>query len=150
MVRGANQAGAALVNTNHILQVILQQIQAEKKNRIILRCEELPFFPGTSDDLENVIRPLIQMILQKMDEVSQLFLHISCANEEDQKANRVFGYHSVQFHSNIIPSAEWLRQHEGQLNEVAAILQKYNGGLMVNQEKQGGCIFSISLPGKMM
>lgn len=136
-------------NPNAVLQKILLSLQADERNKIVLRCDELPLLAGRQEDLENLFRSLLQMILQKKGEVSTLYLHISCAMEESVHAGR-FGprIFTIQFNSNIVPCAHWLENNKDRLNALAALVTKNKGTLVTNAFRSGGCIFSVSLPGK--
>lgn len=141
---------ATLVNTNAVLQKALQKLPSEARSKIVLRCDDLPFFPGPEDDIEHVFTALLNMIQEKKEDVAKLFLHISCASEEGKLTATGFFCYLIQFHSNILPSADWYQRHEQQISAATAILQKHKGSLVVNQMKNGGCIFSVSLPGKTL
>jgi hypothetical protein len=144
-------AERCLVNTNAVLQKALQRLTAEQRNTIALRCDDLPVVQGTEEDFETVFSSLLQTILQRKENVSKLFLHIHCTAEDfAADAPTELKQYSIQFNTNIAPCAEWLQQHEQQLAHVAAILQKNGGLLLVNQLKNTGCIFSVSLPGKTL
>jgi uncharacterized protein YdiU (UPF0061 family) len=146
----SKKTAATLINTNAVLQKALQKIIAEDRGSIILRCDELPSVRGTEDDFETVFSTLVQMILQKKNDVSKLFLHINCTAEDEQATAAGVKPFNIQFNTNISPSVNWLQLHQQQINEVAAILHKHTGSLVVNQVKNGGCIFSVSLLGKSM
>lgn len=145
----ATPPGAALVNTNAVIQKVLQGIRPIDRDSIVLRCDELPFILGVEKDVEVIFSILLHMLLQKKAEVAKLYLHISCTKEEAETAQEFSCFH-VQFHSNIVPSVNWYQQYEEQLNIVAAVLRFYNGQLKTNQGKNGSCIFSVSLPGKTL
>jgi hypothetical protein len=146
-----NEQAVKWVNANAVLQKLLQQLDADERKVIVLRCDELPHLHGTEDDFKTIFSGLLHMILQKKEEVPQLFLHISCATEE-QVLSTAPGpkWFSIQFNTNILPCFDWLQANEQQMVEVAAILQKNNGSLVVAQVKSRGCIFSLSLPGKSL
>ena len=143
-------AGRKLVNTNAVLQRTLQRLSAEERSTIALRCDELPVLEGNEEDFESVFSGLLQLILQEKKNLATLFLHIHCTSEEiDPKAQQGLKQISIQFNTNVTPCADWLEQNDQQFNEVAGILQTYGGNLLLNQLKNSGCTFSVSLPGKL-
>ncbi|RYZ62065.1 MAG: hypothetical protein EOO14_03365 [Chitinophagaceae bacterium] len=137
------------VNINVVLTTVLQSLEPEERTKIVLRCDDLPVAMGDEAAFAQLFRGLLQMILQKKDEVPTLFLHISCAGgEKTLPANSKAEAYTVQFNTNIIPSTEWFEKNKERLNELSALLLQNNGSLSVNQFKASGCIFSVSLPGK--
>lgn len=143
-------AGTCLVNANAALEKILQNLRAEERSNIILRCDELPFFPGLAADIETVFASLLQMILAKKETASKLYLHISCTGEEGQERRNGIAFYSILFHSNLVLTADWLQQQQQKIEEVKAVVQPYNGGLLVNPATNSGVVFSVSLPGKFL
>ena len=142
-------SGRRLVNTNAVLQRTLQRLNAEERNTIALRCDELPVLEGSEEDFEAVFSGLLQLILQEKENVATLFLYIHCTTEEiHSQSQQGLKQISIQFNTNITPCADWLHQSDQQFKEVAGILQKHGGNLLLNQLKNSGCIFSVSLPGK--
>lgn len=147
--KGSREVSAKWINTNTVLQKVLQQLDADDRSKIVLRCDELPLAAGSEKDFEHLFSSLLQMILQKKDDVPTLFLHISCA-EENQNPTAKNGqrYYTIQFNTNIKACTNWLQQNKTGLAEITATLQKNKSTLVVNQLKAAGCIFSVSLPGK--
>lgn len=140
---------AGWINSNAVLQKILQSLHADERNKIVLRCDELPLVAGREEDFENLFRCLLQLILQKKGEVATLYLHISCALAEPVHPGR-FGsrYFTIQFNSNIVPCTHWFENNKDRLNAMEALVAANKGTLVTNAFRSGGCIFSVSLPGK--
>ena len=143
------EATATWVNANTVLQSLIQNLGAEDRKAIVLRCDELPLLPGSQEEMETVFSNLLQTILQKKTSVTQLFLHINCKKILPD-AVIPFGQtqYMIQFHTNILPSADWKRLYTGQLTTITAIIQKHKGSLLVAEAP--GCLFSLSLPGKSL
>jgi hypothetical protein len=139
-----------LVNINLVLQNAIRQSCGEDRSNITLRCDELPFVPGTEAHYQTVFTGLLQMILQQRTaSSSRLFLHIHCTPEETGTRNvKGLKWFSVQLHSNILPGADWVQANSECISEITDILGKNGGGLAVNGAPGPGCIFSLSLPGK--
>lgn len=137
------------VNTNVVLQKVLQRLTNEERVNIVLRCDDLPLIPGTEEDYETVFTHLIRLILQKKEAVLRLFLHIHCTTEESetQKATSLKWF-NIQLVSNIVPCADWMQANNERNAEIVAILHKNGGKLVVNQAKSSGCILSVFIPGK--
>ena len=144
-------SGRRLVNTNAVLQKVLQRLNPEDRSKIALRCDDLPVLEGTEEDFEKVFSGLLQLILKNKPNGAKLFLHIHCTEEEiDPQTPKGLKQFSIQFNTNIIPCADWLQKRDQQFNEVAGIVQKNRGSLLLNQLKNSGCLFSVSLPGKTL
>ena len=142
------KAGADLVNTNALIQKALQKTAAEDRGSIIFRCDDLPLVHGTEEDFETVFTTLLSVILQQKSGASKLFLHINCSSDHEQATAAGVKPFNIQFHTNSNPGVNWLQLHEQQISAVEALLQKHSASLVVNQLKNGGSIFSISIFGK--
>lgn len=137
------------INTNAVLQKILNRLDAADRSKIVLRCDDLPLVSGKEEELESLFQSLLQMILQKKDEVPTLYLHISCTlNTPVQTSGFGPRYFSIQFNTNIIPCTNWLAHNQELLEKLEALVAENKGVLSVNNFRSSGCIFSVSLPGK--
>jgi hypothetical protein len=144
------KSGAVLVNTNALIQKALQKIAAEDRGSVIFRCDDLPLVQGSEEDFETVFSKLLTIILQKKSSTSKLFLHIYCSSEDNEVMATGIKPFTIQFHTNSNPGVNWMQLHEQQINELVVRLQKHSARLVVNQLKNGGCIFSISIFGKSL
>lgn len=141
------EAPAKWANANTILQSIIQQLEAEDRKAIVLRCDELPLLRGSEEEIEIIFSGLLQMILQIKHSVTQLFLHINYkTDEQDSLNNSGRKQYTIQFNTNISPCADWMQLNGQQLTGIAAIVQELNGSLAVGEAQ--GCLFSLSFPGK--
>lgn len=142
------KTGATLIDTNAVLQKALQRFTVKDRASIILRCDELPSVRGLEDDFETVFSTLLQMILQRKGDVAKLYLHIHCTAEDDPLMAAGVKPVNILFSTNISPCVNWLQLHEKQINTVSALLRKHRGSFVINQVKNGGCIFTVSILGK--
>jgi len=149
--RNVGKAPLNRVDKNAVLQRVLQRLEAEARSKLVLRCADLPMTAVEEESLEGLFCGLLQMILQKRDEVATLFLHISCATEEQTPLARSgSAFFTVQFKTNIIPCTNWFDRNKDRLDELEATVASYRGKLVVNKFKSSGYIFSVSLPGKVV
>jgi hypothetical protein len=149
-IKDTRKSLANWINANVVLQKILQSLDAEDRSKIVLRCDDLPLVAGDEKDLEDLFRGLLQMILQKKGEVPTLFLHISCAaDEQPLPATTASRFFTIQFNTNIVPSTDWFAVNQERLNKFEAVVTQCKGSLVTNAFKSSGCIFSVSLPGKV-
>jgi hypothetical protein len=146
---GKKETAVKGVNANFVLQQVLKQLNAEARKEIILRCDELPMLQGKEEEIQTLFSSLLQMIFIKKDSVPQLFLHIHCKNglEEPLLAGG-WKLYTIQFNTNIAPCANWMQEHSHEFKTMAALVQKHNGSLEIAEAQ--GCIFSLSLPGKLL
>lgn len=137
---------AKYVNANAVFQSILQQLDAEERKDVVLRCDEMPLLDGDEGDIKNLFAGLLQLILQQRKAVSRLFLHIHCTAAETDTPAKGWQPHTIQFHTNIIPQADWRRTSAQALNDITILVEKINGSLEISEGQ--GCFFALSLPGK--
>jgi hypothetical protein len=141
---------AMLVDANALLQKAIQNLSPAARNAVILRCDEMACLQGDEVAIGKAFTQLLQLIVNERESGQQLYLHITCslddknATEEKTLALQRF---SIQFNTNITPQSAWMRDAEPRLNSIASLLLP-NGSLQVNQLKNSGCVFCISLPGK--
>ena len=142
------------INLNDILRQALQQrLQYEKKNSdIIIRCDALPAVE-TDEKIAGVFDHIVQMIVSHPPNGARLFLYVNC--EEEHTGTAGFDLvkrnkrYKVNFHTNISTDEAWKKAHEKAIAGCKAILAQYGAGFTVNDIKSTGCLFSISLLGKM-
>lgn len=141
------EAAVKWANANTVLQSIIQQLEAEDRKVVVLRCDELPLLRGPEKEMKIIFSGLLQMILQKKSSVTQLFLHINCKTGEQDLPN-IFSVkqYTIQFNTNISPCADWMQLNAPQLTGINAIVQELNGSLAVGEAQ--GCLFSLTFPGK--
>jgi hypothetical protein len=146
--RAGNKGSAVQwVNASAVFQQVLHKLDAGERKAIVLRCDELPLLQGTEEEIQLLFSGLLQMILQKKDSVSQLFLHINCKTALQETVGKTGRMHYIiQFSTNITPCADWMQANKKQIEEFQTILQQYNGSLRMAESQ--GCIFSLSLPSK--
>ena len=141
---------ALLVDTNVLLQKVIQQLPSSLRSEIVLRCDNLPAVQSSEESLEKVFTQLLQLIIAKKELASRLYLYITCSEDKAAAGKRLTGLTSfrIQFHTNITPHAEWMQVEEQQINSIASLLLPFGGSFTVNQLKNSGSVFCISLPGK--
>jgi hypothetical protein len=140
---------ATLVDTNALLQAAIRQLSPAARADIVLRCDELARLKASAAPLENAFAQLLQMIVAEREPESKLFLHITCAKDKTVETSRDgISRFLIQFHTNLSLHATWMQETEANINHIASLLLPYGGKLTVNQLKNTGCVFIISLPGK--
>jgi hypothetical protein len=142
---------AKLVDTNSFLRKAIQKLSPETRSEVVLRCDELVQLQCSEENIEKVFSQLLQLIVDAKPSDKKLFLHITCFPElKKQKETIVLGLqrYIIQFHTNVALHSPWIQEAENRINNIASLLPPFGGSLQVNQLKNSGCVFSISLPGK--
>lgn len=143
------------VNLNDILRQALQQrLQYEKKNsNIIIRCDSLPVVETDKKTIVEVFGHIVQMIVSHPPNGTRLFLYVNCEEENKGMSGpdlvKRYKRYKVSFHTNISTDEAWKKAHEKTIAGCKAVLAQYGAGFTVNDIKSTGCLFSISLLGKM-
>ncbi|MDQ6609630.1 MAG: hypothetical protein M3Y85_07400 [Bacteroidota bacterium] len=140
-------------NTNLVLQKAVFNLDAGLKNSLFLRCDELPFVQCEEGIIKKTITQVLQLIADKKDGQTKLYLHVNAiAEPEEQSTNskqKNLTRYKLRFHTNITLTKEWLKMAEQKLTNINALLLPYDGNLSVTQLKNSGCIFTMSVPGKL-
>lgn len=142
---------ANLADTNQLLQKALQKLPTDIRSDIVLRCDELARLQITNEALEDALSQLLQMIVDERETGVKLFLHITCSHENKGEREAITNRLSrflIQFHTNLTPHAAWMQDAESRINRIASTLLPFGGSLQVNQLKNSGCVFCITLSGK--
>jgi signal transduction histidine kinase len=143
------------INLNDVLRQALQQrLQYEKKNSdIIIRCDVLPVVETDRKKIIGVFDHIVQMIISHPPNGARLFLYVNCEEEHTAmtgadvvKRNKRY---KVNFHTNISTDEAWKKAHEKTIAGCKAVVAQYGASFTVNDIKSTGCLFSISLLGKM-
>lgn len=142
------------INLNQILQQALQPYSTSIRNAdIIFRCEVLPEMEGNKLEIGEVFNKLISIIVENPPVGSRLFLHINCEEQDKEILDLSLssGCRSflIQFHTNISTSANWKLIHQPLFERCTSILLAHKATLTVNDVLKNGCLFSISLSGKL-
>ena len=146
-------SAAATCNANEVLQSAIQGLKTEVRNSLILRCDELPFVQADKKMLGKAFSQIVQLIVDQKDAATKLYLHISAAVDPVERTGlslpEGFTPCLIQFHTNITPCNEWMKTAVQQISNITVLLGPFGGNLLVNPLKNSGCIFSVSLPGKL-
>lgn len=139
----------AFVSLNEILKECLKKAQARVDNlQLIVRCENLPKVLATREEMMQLFDDMLAVILNHRQLAARsLFLYVDC--EEDDAGMGPHKQYCIKFHTNITTDEHWKLGSMQTLSNCRKILSKYNGTLAVNDISSAGCLFSLSLPGKI-
>jgi hypothetical protein len=144
-----------VVDLNNILQQALQRHgPAIRTHKLVLRCQALPRVEGDPVRLLRLFEGLLEAILSQTPKGSRFLLHVDCGEERDpvvidlSLAPGQLRY-CIQFHTNITVTEEWKAMHGQFIADSMTLIAQQNGSFKVNEIKNTGCLFSISLPGTL-
>jgi len=142
---------ATLVDTNLVLRKAIKKLSPEIRKEVVLRCDELVRLQCAEENIEEAFTQLLQLIADAKPSDKKLFLHITCFQETKKEKETIapgLQRYVIQFHTNVSLPVGGMQEAEFRINNIASLLPPFGGSLQVNQLKNSGCVFSISLPGK--
>jgi aminopeptidase C len=143
-----------LLSLNEVLQESLKKAQAQvDKAQLIVRCENLPLVQADHGEMVRLFDDLIAMILNQPPNTTRLFLYVDCEENNsdmiDMTLQPGFKKYTIKFHTNITTHEHWKIINNNALINCKQILSRHNGNLAVHDISSTGCLFSLSLPGKI-
>lgn len=136
------------LSLNEIFRESMKKAQAKAENlQVIVRCENLPQVYGCHNDMLQLFDNLLSMILHHSPNNSRLFLYVDCEEKYDSE-NKEKRY-MIKFNTNIDTHENWKVINSQALVNCKQILAAHNGSLVVNNISSTGCLFIVSLPGKI-
>lgn len=144
-----------VVDLNGILQGTLQRYGAAiRAQNLVLRCQALPRVEGDAGQLSRLFDGLVGAILSHPPAGARFLLHVDCGEERnpgviDLSLAPGQRRYCIQFHTNVTVTEEWKAVHGQFIADSTAIIAQQNGTFKVNEIKNTGCLFAISLPGTL-
>jgi light-regulated signal transduction histidine kinase (bacteriophytochrome) len=143
-----------LLNLNTVLKESLKKAQSQIDNlQLIVRCESLPQIKADHDDMVGLFDNLLGMILNHHSQTLRLFLYVDCEEASvdviDMNIEEGFKRFTIKFHTNVTTHDNWKLVNSQALVNCRQILSRHNGNLAVNEISKTGCLFSVSLQGKI-
>ena len=142
------------VDLNQILQTVCSRCITEGKS-FILRADKLPHVQGKEEIFLHLFGELISMILNHPPQNSKLFLYITCkeqppdADTIDLRLIESFKLFKIDFHTNITSDDQWINLYKANLAKCSLLVQQAGNSFSFFPICNTGCLFSISLPGKI-
>jgi hypothetical protein len=139
------------INLGEVIRQALQPFLATGRNReVIFRCDDLPAITGNTREVQDVFARLIRMIMQHASD-SKKFLYIRC--EEKPAVSRLKSKAScyiIEFHTNLSSHPQWMQLNQENILACQQVLSKHEIYLAAHEISTTGCLFSISLQGKLL
>lgn len=142
------------ISLNNVTQLALQRLQLEYgKPDIIVRCQALPQIEADKHNIEKAFDDMIRMIIRHPPMGTRLYLYINCEEEHKEEGGaaliKMNKRYRISFHTNVCTDEAWKAANEKTIEGCRELLAQYGAGFTVNEIKSTGCLFSISLLGKM-
>lgn len=143
-----------LLDLNIVLKASLKKAQSQLDHlELIVRCEALPQIKADHEEIMKLFDDLLGMILSHPPQTSQLFLYVGCEEDSgdviDMTLEEGLKRYTIKFHTNVTTHENWKLINSQCLVKCRQILSRHNGNLAVNEIRNTGCLFSVSLPGKI-
>lgn len=144
----------SLISLSDVFRESLKKVQAEVTNlQLIVRCETLPKIKADQEEMVKLFCKLLGMILNHPPKASKLFLYLDCDADNsdviDMSLEDGYKRYIIKFFTNVHTHENWKLVNSPSLAHCRQILSNYHGTLVVNDISSTGCLFSVSLPGKI-
>ena len=144
-----------LVDLNKIVKTVLEANKQQLQQlSAILRCDHLPFVQADMHTLGELFTSLFKVMIDHPPSANNLFIYLKCKQVKDE--NLTLGFrddftlYNISFHTNIKHGAQWQQLYETKLEECALICERLRGSFENHSKSNSGCIFSLTLPGKLI
>lgn len=143
------------IDLNEVVQSALQKSSGDRKDWLILRSDKLPLVCGSRYQVAQLFEAIVSMIINHPPANSKLFLYIKCVAEErdpevlDLRLSPGYGMYQLHFYTNITTGSDWQLVYKDQLVSCGLTAQDYKGSFAFHPISNTGCLFSLTLPGKI-
>ena len=150
---GGNWQGGQSVDLNDVFRTVLDQYPVA--GGLIFRSEKLPITNGNSEDFTCLFDALISMIVSHPPVGSKLYLYVKCfpeAVDSDVMDLRLTGadrLYKIEIYTNITTDKHWEMLYQARLAECNLQAAKIKGNFSFSPVVKTGCVFSLTLPGKI-
>ena len=121
---------------------------------VVVRCEQLPHIEGNREEIGKLFDSMISMIVNSMAAGSKLFLHIDCEEvtivPEELPGTSEKNAFQIRFYTNSAIDEAWKESHAQALLRCQLIAAGHHGSFTLNHLRQTGCLFSLTIPGKIV
>jgi hypothetical protein len=149
----ADKAVFEYIDLNEILLSAVQKYSEEMKN-LIFRYDKLPVAYGSKNQFTQLVDALVCMIINHPPSNSKLFLYIKSEEQVndseviDLRLHEGMKWYKIDFYTNIHTDEEWKKIYTEKLAECSLISQNGND-FSFFPISNTGCLFSVTLPGKI-
>lgn len=142
------------VNLNEVVRDIIEKMKhGTVQSRAIIRYDELPVVTGSPEKLSELFGILFHSIIAQ-GIATKPFIYIKCARQQDEVMDLSIpansGMYSLAVYTNIVANHIWLEQHKADIEIMKEILKNQHGNLHCSTIESTGCLYLITLPGKLL
>lgn len=122
---------------------------------IIFRCDKLPLSPGNPEYFTCLFDAIISMIVSHPPFGSKLFLYVKCFPEVldsdvmDLRENENDAPFKIEIYSNITTDKDWEMSYQAKLADCNVQSTRVSGNFSFTPIANTGCLFSLTLRGKI-
>jgi hypothetical protein len=141
-----------LVSLNEIFKQSMRKAQmCHELPDVIVRNDALPDVYASSDDVLIMFDCLLGTILKTVPTGNKLFLYVDCDKEKKSVGlvEEELECFAIRFHTNLTTGDHWKALHAQPLSKAAEIISNHNWIFGVNNIFQTGCLFTITVKGKL-
>lgn len=144
-----------LIDLNKIVKTVLDAHKLKLQQlSAILRCDHLPFVQADMHTLDELFASLFKVIIDHPPSGNNLFIYLKCKEVKDENLTLGlrddFIQYDISFHTNVKHGAQWQQLYATKLEECALICERLRGSFENHSKSSSGCIFSLTLPGKLI
>ena len=152
-LHGGDEKPEQSVDLNEIFRAVLDTYSVD--GGLIFRCDKLPIAIGSPEDFTYLFDALLSMIVSHPPQGSKLYLYVKCFPETvdddvmDLRVDAQTAIYKIEIYSNITTDKEWEMLHQAKLAECNLQAAKVKGRFSFSPVVNTGCVFSLTLPGKI-
>ena len=123
-----------------------------RTSSFVLRCAHLPVTEGAYAAYHGVFTLIVGMITRLQQPGTSLYLHVDCmeaAPGVDAEFMDGRKRYDLRFHTSAATGADWAAVHETIFAQCREVMQGQGAQFEVFPVRNTGCLFSISLLGKL-
>lgn len=145
---------SGLVDLNRVVQhTFEEQQQKVAEQQAIVRCDRMPLVPGHVQLYVLLFRKMLGLILDNPPRNSKLFIYVKCYRSAsdiiDLTLPQGFAEHEIGFYTNSNITPEWEKVNNDTLASCRQLIRESNGSLRWQTAPGAGCLFTVTLPGKI-
>jgi hypothetical protein len=143
------------VDLNEVVQDLMERMKhGPVQSRAIIRYETLPVVSGNPEKLSELFGILFHSIVMQGGIGTKPFIYIRCTLQQseimDLSVPANSGMYSLTVYTNIVANHVWLEQHRADIETMKSILKNLHGNLHCSTIENTGCLYLITLPGKLL
>jgi hypothetical protein len=148
-----NEQGEKRADLNDIFRNVLENYTVDRG--IIFRCDKLPIVKADPEYFSCLFDALVSMITAHPPVGSKLFLYIKCFPEKldddiiDLSKEGKETLYRIEIYSNITTDENWEMLYKARLADCKLQATKISGHFSFSPITNTGCLFSLTLRGKI-